>query len=115
GTPRAAGEETGPPAALGLFGTCAFFGRVLEVPDASPDAAADLWQAVRAEDQDDDGQNDQQLGDAYVAHVTPSAAIVPRGCGRDCDRTPGRRNGGDRPVYLGKPRTGAETGPPVFH
>ena len=64
---RATGEEgprIGPrPSPLGLLGglgglRATVLRRVLEIPDAPADAAADLGQAVGAEDQDDDRQND---------------------------------------------------------
>ena len=47
--------------------------RVLEVPDALADAAADFRQAVGAEDQDHDDENDDEFGKAQTTHgITPA-------------------------------------------
>src|SRR5688572_29027764 len=50
--------------------------RVLEVADALADPAADLGQTARSEDQDDDRENDEELGNAYTAHMSLSAVGV---------------------------------------
>jgi hypothetical protein len=46
------------------------FRRVLEVFDAFPDPAADLRQAARPEDQDDDREDDEKLRDTDT-HRSP--------------------------------------------